>query len=172
MHDRGRFWTPAPAPGREQFTARGVTIERVSALSQFLLSGPQRFATGCLAAIPSPVGFSGVASGATYAVAVARDRALIVSAKPLSLREGWDAGASTAVTVMDDAFLVLDLHGPGLVDVLSKATTLVGSDASPSASVTFAGFPTVAYRYQRADVLRVHVERPLAAGLREWLRTA
>ena len=172
MLDRGRFWTPAPAEGQAQFMARGVKAKVVADLSQALLSGPQRFGAGRFAGIDAPVGYSGLASGPSYAVAIARDRSLIVSEGAIALAEGWDAESATAVTRMDDAFVVLDLEGPGLADLLSKATTLDFADASPSAALTFAGLPCLAYRYARSDVLRLHVERPLACALAEWMRVA
>ncbi len=172
MLDRGRFWTPAPAGGQARFAAHGVDAKVVAGLSQTLLSGPQRFGAGRLAGIDAPVGFSGVASGPRYAVAIARDRSLIVSEPAIALAEGWDAESATAVTRMDDAFVVLDLEGPGLTELLSKATTLDFADASPSAALLFAGLPCLAYRYARPDVLRLHVERPLACALAEWMRLA
>lgn len=172
MLDRGRFWTPAPAEGQAQFAARGVAVRVVAGLSQALLSGPQRFGVGRLAAIAAPVGFSGVATGPSYAVAIARDRSLVVSEQAIALAEGWDAESATAVTRVDDAFVVLDLEGPGLTDLVSKATTLDFADASPSAALAFAGLPCLAYRYARSDILRLHVERPLACALAEWMRLA
>ena len=38
--------------------------------------------------------------------------------------EGWDAESATADTRMDDAFVMLDVEGPGLAELLSKAMTL------------------------------------------------
>jgi hypothetical protein len=172
MLDRGRFWTPAPAEGQAQFAARGVAVTVVAGLSQALLSGPQRFGAGRLAGIAAPVGYSGLASGPRYAVAIARDRSLLVSEGANALAEGWDAESATAVTRIDDAFVVLDLEGPGLADLVSKATTLDFADASPSAALLFAGLPCLAYRCARAGLLRLHVERPLACGLAEWMRIA
>jgi hypothetical protein len=172
MHDRGLFWAPAPARAQAQFLARDVTIRIVSGLSQNLLSGPRPPGGGKLSGLKAPIGFSGVALGPTYAVAIAADRSLIVSQGQPPFSEGWDATSATAVTNMDDAFLVMDIEGPGLNDLVSKATTLDVSDASPSASLFFAGFACLAYRYERLDVLRLHIEWPLAAALGEWLRLA
>jgi hypothetical protein len=172
MHDRGLFWTSAPAQGQALFAARDVTVQVVRGLSQNLLSGPQHIAGLKLLGLQAPVGFSGVALGPTYAVAIAGDRSLIVSQGEPSLSEGWDAASATAATNMDDAFLVLDLQGPALNDLVSKATMLAVSDASPSASLLFAGFPALAYRFERPDVLRLHIESPLASALGEWLRLA
>jgi hypothetical protein len=172
MLDRSRFWSPAPSEGQAQFAARDVEVKVVGGLSQTLLSGPQRFGAGRLAGIAAPIGFCGVATGPRYAVAIARDRSLIVSEGAIALAEGWDAESATAVTRMDDAFVVLDLEGPGLADLLSKATTLELADASPSAALTFAGLPCLAYRFARPQALRLHVERPLASALAEWMRLA
>jgi hypothetical protein len=172
MHDRGRTWSPAPAEGEARFVARGVDVRRVSGLSQSLLSGPQRFGAGRLAGIAAPVGFSGVAVGPRYAVAIARDRALLVAEDGDPPAEGWDAESATAITRMDDALIALDFEGPGLAELLSKATTLDFADASPSAALVFAGLPCLAYRRERPDALRLHVERPLACALAEWLRLA
>jgi len=172
MLDRGRFWTPAPAEGQAQFVARDVAVKVVGGLWQALLSGPQRFCAGRLAGIAAPIGFSGVAVGPRYAVAIARDRSLIVTEGAIGLAEGWDGESATAVTRMDDAYVVLDLEGPGLAGLISKATTLDLADASPSAALTFAGLPCLAYHYRRSDVLRLHVERPQACALAEWMRLA
>jgi hypothetical protein len=172
MLDRGRFWTAAPAEGQAQFVARDVAVKVVGGLSQALLSGPQHFGAGRLAGFAAPVGFSGVAVGPRYAVAIARDRSLIVSEGAIGLAEGWDGESATAVTRMDDAFVVLDLEGSGLADLISKATTLDFADASPSAALAFAGLPCLAYRFARSDVLRLHVERPLSAALAAWMRLA
>jgi hypothetical protein len=172
MLDRGRFWTQAPAEGQAQFAARGVDVKVVAGLSQALLSGSRRFGAGRLVGIAAPVGYSALASGPSYAVAIARDRSLVVSERAIALADGWDAESATAVTRMDDAFLVFDLEGPGLTDLLSKATTLDFADASPSAALAFAGLPCLAYRYVRPQVLRLHVERPLACALGEWMQLA
>ena len=118
----------------------------------------------------APVGFSGVAHGPTYAVAVTRDRLLVVSESPIAAAEGWDASTATALTPMDDAWLILDLEGPGLANLVAKATSLDFADASPSASLLFAGLACIAYRYERPSRLRLHVERPLAAAFAEWAR--
>ena len=105
-------------------------------------------------------------------VVVRLQGALIFVERAIALADGWDAEGATAVTRMDDAFVVLDLEGPGLTDLLSKATTLDFADASPSAALAFAGLPCLVYRYARSDVLRLHVERPLACALAEWMRLA
>ena len=164
MHDRGLFWTPAA----EAFSARDVAISVVGGLRQTLVSGVRPLAAPFFYAGLAPVGFSGIARGPTYAVAVARDRLLVVSKDPIEAKEGFDAATATAVTHVDDAWLILDLEGPELADLVAKATSLDFTDASPSASLIFAGLACIAYRYERPSQLRLHVERPLAAAFAEW----
>ncbi|MCP8937633.1 hypothetical protein NK718_03830 [Alsobacter sp. SYSU M60028] len=171
MLDRGAFWTASPLPGNERFAARGVEIRVVHGLSQVLVSGRLGGGAGPLAGLSAPVGFRGVATGPRYAAAVARDRALLVSTAPLDVSEGWDDEAAVAVTRIDDGFVVVDIAGDGLADLLAAATTLPPDVATRSASVVFAGLPCVAYRAGTPDVLRLHVERPLAAALAAWLRS-
>ena len=169
MHDRGLFWTPASF---ECFSAPDVAISLARGLRQTLVSGVHPLAAPLCKNLAPPVGFSAIASGPTYAVAVARDRLLVVSENPIEAREGWDAATATALTHVDDAWLVLDLEGPGLEDLIAKATSQTFADASPSASLLFAGLPCVAYRYELASRLRLHIERPLAAAFAEWAARA
>jgi sarcosine oxidase gamma subunit len=166
MLDRGLFWTPAAAGA---FSARDVAISVVSGLRQTLVSGVRPLAAPFCAGL-APVGFSGIARGPTYAVALARDRLLVVSENPIEAAEGFDAATATALTHVDDAWVILDLEGPELADLIAKATSLDFTDASPSASLIFAGLTCIAYRYERPSRLRLHIERPLAAAFAEWAR--
>jgi hypothetical protein len=169
MLDRGLFWSPSTEE-EASFAAQGVCVKLIRGLAQMLVSGRRVIGTGRLAALAPPVGFSGVASGPAYAVAIARDRSLVVSHKPLGLGEGWDLETASAFTIVDDAMLVLDITGPGLCELLSKATSLGPADPTPSAALLFAGLPCLAYRHTRPDVVRLHVERPLASALANWMR--
>ena len=170
MLDRGAFWSPRPP--RAGAVRGAQRRRRLSPVFAGAAERPAALRRRASRRIAAPVGFSGVAHGPSYAVAIARDRSLIVGEGGTALAEGWDAETATAVTRMDDAFIVLDLEGPGLADLLAKATTLDFADASPSAALLFAGMPCLAYRRQRPDVLRLHVERPLACALAEWMRLA
>lgn len=172
MLDRGRFWTPAPAVGQARFSAAGVAITAMNGLAQVLVSGKLDFAADPLSLYGAPVGFAGTTTGPAYAVRIARDRALLVSQTAIPLAGGWDAESGIASTPVHDAMLVLDLSGPGLPDLLAKATALPQDDPTPSAAILFAGMPCLAYRFARPETLRLHVERPLAPALAEWLRRA
>ena len=174
MLDRGRFWTPAPAEGQAQFAARGVDVKVVAGLVAGAAERPA--ALRRRARSPESARRSGSPAsppGRATPSPIARDRSLVVSKRRnLAAAEVGTPRPRRAVTRMDDAFVVLDLEGPGLADLSSKATTLDFADASPSAALLFAGLPCLAYRCARPDVLRLHVERPLACALAEWMRLA
>ena len=160
-----------PVPPPKIFPPANVAISVVGGFRQTLVSGVRPLAAPFCAGLAPPVGFSGIARGPRYAVAVARDRLLVVSKDPIAAAEGFDAATATALTPWTTPGSILDLEGPGLADFVAKATSLDFSDASPSASLFFAGLTCIAYRYERPSRLRLHVERPLAAAFAQWAAT-
>lgn len=172
MLDRGSFWTPAAEPVGE-FVTPGLRVTGVSGLHQLLLSGDPGTVGGALGtSFRSRVGFNDIAVGETYGAAVARDRTLIVSERSLGVAEGWTAVPGVAANVMDDAWLILDFEGDGLDDLVGMATTIHRGDPTPSSALLFASIPCIAYRRGSPTILRLHVERPLAPFLLEWVRSA
>lgn len=172
MLDRGSFWTPAPEPDAG-FATPSLRVDIVPGLHQLLVSGAPAAVGGLLGkTVPSPVGFNDVALGDTYGAALARDRMLIVSDHPLAIAEGWDAALGVAATVLDDAWTVLDLQGEHLDDLVSMATTIDRGEPTASSALLFASTACVAYRHKTPATLRVHVERPLAPFLLDWIRRA
>lgn len=105
-----------------------------------------------------------------YAVRVARDRILAVTGQPLTSRPGWDAGGH-ATTDVSGAYLLLEISGARLPALLSRATTLPGLEASPSAAIRFAGLDAIAYLTAQG-ALHLHVDRSLSAYLWSWLQAA
>lgn len=172
MFDRGSFWTPAPEQGAGLATT-GLRVDIVPGLHQLLMSGaPAAIGRLLGETARAPVGFNDIAVGNTYGAAVARDRTLVVSDHPLDIAEGWNTALGIAATVVDDAWTVLDLQGDHLDDLVSMATTIDRKQSTRSSALLFAGTPCVAYRHGSPATLRVHVERPLAPFLLEWIRRA
>ena len=170
MLDRGSFWTPAPEQDAG-LAVQGLRVTVVPGLHQFLLSGDPTAISGLVGATVQPrVGFNDIAVGTTYAAAVARDRTLIISDQPLDVAEGWNPASRMAATVMDDAWAILDCEGADLDDLVSMATTIDRSERTPSSALLFASVSCLAYRYGSPSALRLHVERPLAPFLLEWIR--
>ncbi len=172
MLDRGGFWTPASSTSQASFTSGALHVDVVEGLHQVMLSGSPCFGKGALAHVLPPFGFNDLASGATYAAALARDRSLVVSAEPLEIVEGWDAATGIAATTMDDGLTVFDVFGADLDDLVSMATTIDRRERTASSAILFASISCVAYRHASRMSLRIHVERPLAPHLAEWIRRA
>ena len=167
MHDRGRFWSPAPdfsqapAGGGDGWSAR-----RRPGLGQTLLSGDLNSAIAALSPGAAEVGLWAVADAPAYAVRAARDRALLVTPAPLDLEPGWRDGY--VATPCDDAYAVIELSGPAIVDIIAEATAVDLGGGSRSAALLFAGVPALLYRSD-PDTARLHVEAPLAAYIWTWL---
>ncbi|MGI6853495.1 sarcosine oxidase subunit gamma family protein [Mesorhizobium sp. 1B3] len=105
-----------------------------------------------------------------YAVRVARDRLLAVTAQPIALRGGWNA-SGYATTDVSGGYLLLEISGSRLPALLSRATTIHRIDASPSAAIRFAGIDAVAYLLT-PNTLRLHVDSSLSGHLWSWLQAA
>ena len=106
--------------------------------------------------------------GKSHVVRIARDRALIVSAGPLTVEPGWHDG--WAATPADDVYAVLEIGGAGLQALVSEATSADLDGGSPSAAIMFAGIACLLYRTGQTTA-RLHVERPLATYVWHWLET-
>lgn len=164
MVDLGECWPPQPdwcdAP-----PIWGLEFRPVADVFQTLVSGNLRAWSARsidLDAVP--------ASGRDYAVRVARDRILAVTAQPMASRPGWDA-AGYATTDVSGGCLLLEISGARLPELLSRATTVPRLDASPSAAIRFAGLDAVAYLMVNG-AMRLHVDRSLSAHLWTWLQAA
>ena len=116
--------------------------------------------------------------GDPYAIRIAADRALLVTAGPLDTvapgHSAWhDAGF--AATDLGAAMIVLALLGPDAPALLARGTGVDLMAAPPAsgggAAMLTAGVRVVAYRHG-ADGLRLHVDRSMAPYLWRWLETA
>lgn len=172
MLDRGSFWTAASSLSQASFTSGALHVDVMESLYQVVLSGSPCFGKGALADVPPPLGFNDVAVGTTYAAALARDRILVVSPEPLGIVEGWDAATGIAATTMDDGLTIFDVFGADLDDLIGMATTIGRGERTASSAILFASIPCVAYRHASRTSLRIHVERPLAPHLAQWIRRA
>lgn len=165
MRDRGLFWSAAPS--RAAAIARSdVSARFVSGLGQTLVSGDIDGAIAALACGAPCVGLWELVEDERFAVRMARDRALIVSASPLDATVGWRDGF--AATPCDDGFAVIEIAGEGVRDIVAEATAADLDSGSLSAAILFAGVGALLYR-TGPDTARIHVEAPLAAYLWRWL---
>lgn len=128
----------------------GVAVRVADVGSQFLVSGVDL----------APNTIEGVGP---YILWLAPERCLVV---------GEAAPAGKFVSDVSDGFVVIDISGPRTDEVLAMACPLDPASLTPGhcAQSLFAGVKVIIYRH--GDVLRLHVERPLAAWLLDWLRQA
>jgi heterotetrameric sarcosine oxidase gamma subunit len=128
----------------------GVAVRIADAGAQFLVSG-------------ADMAPNTIEGAAPYALWLAPGRRLVVGAA---------APEAGFVSDVSDGFVVIDISGPRADEVLAMASPLDPAALAPGrcAQSLFAGVKVVLYRHK--DALRLHVERPLAAWLLDWLRQA
>jgi sarcosine oxidase gamma subunit len=167
LSDRSKFWTASPdwttaAIRRDDWHARAVL-----GLGQVLVSGKIAGAVEALAPSAPETGLWGVVEKDPHVVRIARDRALIVSAGELAVEPGWRSDG-WAATPADDVYAVLEIGGAGLPALVSEATAADLDAGSRSAAIMFAGIASLLYRTGQTTA-RLHVERPLATYVWQWL---
>lgn len=170
MHDRGRFWTPAPDWRAASLEGEGWRARRIHGLGQTLVSGDLDAARAALAPGAGEVGLWGVAGeGAgdgAYAARIARDRALLVTPSPLAAAPGWRDGF--AVSPCDDLYAAVEISGPAMPQLVAEGTAADLEAGSRSAAVLFSGVSCLLYR-AGPERARLHVESPFAAYIWTWL---
>jgi len=167
MLDRGLFWSPVPDWSRTSIQHDGLSIATVAPQVAWLVSGN-------LAAFLERRGVRFGDAGDRYALRLAPDRLLFVSvdgAAADGAAFGWsDVGC--AITDVSDAYVLLDITGPVALELMRLGALHdfeVKSDTA-SAAMLFAGQRVILARIQQG--WRLHVERPNAAAIWQWLQRA
>jgi heterotetrameric sarcosine oxidase gamma subunit len=143
-----------PELARETITAKidgnGVTVHAAEVGRQFVVSGGDM----------APNTIEGIDP---YALWLAPGRRLIV---------GGSTPDGEFVSDISDGLAVIEISGPRAEEVLAMACPLDPVALAPKrcAQSLFAGVKVILYRHTGA--LRLHVERPLAAWVLDWLRQA
>jgi hypothetical protein len=171
MLDLTSRWPPSSGVGSAEFSFGPIAVQARCPVHQVLVSGDVAAAMAALGIVDRPVGAFEVAQGEPYAAAVASDTVLAVLERPLPVREGWN-DPGFALTVVSDAYAVLDITGKTLETLKRRAANPSLVTGSPSASITFASRQCIAYHYRSAAVLRVHVNRAYQDYLVGWMRAA
>ena len=120
LSDRSKFWTASPDWATAEIRRDDWRARPVLGLGQVLVSGRIAGAVEALAPGASEVGLWGIVAGNPHVVRIARDRALIVSAEPLTVEPGWRDG--WAATPADDVYAALEIDGSGLAALVAEAT--------------------------------------------------
>jgi heterotetrameric sarcosine oxidase gamma subunit len=178
MPDRGLFWPPVPDWSLADIRHEGLGITASSTEMAWLVSGNlprflERRGLSC-------VGPRETCGQGTYALRLAPDRLLFASrdgGRNTGLLDGEIFGWSDdgiAITDVSDGFVLFDIVGPAAPDLMALGAPydFAAKPAAPaeSASMLFAGL-----RVAVARILpgwRLHIERPYAAALWQWLQYA
>lgn len=166
MPDRGLFWSPVPDWSRASIRHEGLSIAALAPQAAWLVSGD-------LAAFLERRGIRFGDAGDRYALRLAPDRLLLVSidgAGADGVTLGWSDGC--AVTDVSDGYVLLDISGPAASELMRLGALHdfeTGSETA-SAAMLFAGQRVVLARIPQG--WRLHVERPNAAAIWQWLQRA
>lgn len=164
MLDRGLFWSPVPDWTHAGMRQEGLSIAALAPRAAWLVSGN-------LAAFLAQRGVRLGHAGERYALRLAPDRLLFVSMDGAEdTTFGWFDGC--AVTDVSDGYVLLDITGaaaPDLVRLGALHDFEAGSE-SASAAMLFAGQRVILARIPQG--WRLHVERPNAAAIWQWLQRA
>ena len=167
MPDRGLFWSPVPDWSRATIQHEELSVATLAPQVAWLVSGN-------LSAFLERRGVRFGDAGDHYAVRLAPDRLLFVSvdnAPADSVTFGWSEDGC-AITDVSDGYVLLDITGPAAPELM-RLGALHDFEANPdtgSAAMLFAGQRVILARIQQG--WRMHVERPNAAAIWQWLRRA
>lgn len=169
MFDFGKKWTPASF-ALEGGLGADLRVRTLTGLHFALVSGNTEAGLARLGIQGNPLGATSVAPPVPYALGLARDRCLAVSAQPLTAADGWHP-EGFALTAASDAYVPLEFSGHALQQLLAEATTLDWSAPTRSAAIVFASLPAAASFHGTTHTLRLFLETPLLPALARWLET-
>lgn len=164
MLDRGLFWSPVPDWPRASIRHDGLSVAAAAPLTAWLVSGD-------LAAFLTRRGVRFGEEGNRYVLRLAPDRLLFVSMDGVDdVAFGWADGC--AVTDVSDGHVLLDITGPAAPELmrLGALHDFEAKSEAASASMLFAGKRIILARIPNG--WRLHVERPDAAAIWQWLQRA
>jgi heterotetrameric sarcosine oxidase gamma subunit len=164
MPDRGLFWSPVPDWSRATIRHEGLSIVALAPQAAWLVSGN-------LAAFLERRGVRFGDAGDRYALRLAPDRLLFVSMDGVDdVTFGWSDGC--AVSDVSDGYVLLDITGAAALDLmrLGALHDFEGKSDTASAAMLFAGQRIILARISQG--WRLHVERPNAAAIWQWLQRA
>jgi heterotetrameric sarcosine oxidase gamma subunit len=164
MLDRGLFWSPLPDWTHATIRHDRLSVTAVAPQAAWLVSGD-------LAAFLARRGIRFGGAGDLYVLRIAPDRLLFVSMDGADEpRFGWSDGC--AVTDISDGYVLLDITGPAAAELM-RLGALHDFETRPdtaSAAMLFAGKRVILARIPQG--WRLHVERPDAAAIWQWLQRA
>ncbi|HET6160260.1 MAG TPA: hypothetical protein VFE34_18085 [Dongiaceae bacterium] len=175
MPDRGLFWSPVPDWSRAEIQQPGLGITALSPRTAWLVSGnfsaflAKRGGLAC-------VGPRETCERDAYSLRLTPDRLLFVAQDAVSTHPetfGW-SDDGVAITDVSDGLMLFDVTGPAAPALMQLGANyeFEANPAGPeeSASTLFAGLHASIVRILPG--WRLHVERPYATAMWQWLQHA
>lgn len=170
MRDPMVKWTPVPDWATASITRDHWQARPVLGLDIVMLAGDMIEALVGPAGGTRGLGFLAIAERSDdYVIRIARDRALMVSGRPIDIAHGWHA-AGYSVTPAESAFGIIEISGTALDEIIAEGTATDPVSQSPSAATLFAGITCLVIR-TAPDAARLHMEIGHMAYLWRWLET-
>ncbi len=157
MFDRAQFWSPVPDWSQAVLRGERVTVTPVPVAAAYWLSGAA-----------TAFGPRDLVADDAYALRIAPDRVLFIG--PSFVPE--DFRNVVASSDISDGIVVFDVAGEGAAELMAQGGEYPFASApglpTESASLRFAGFRLAVMR--RPAGWRLHIERPWAPALWQWLQ--
>lgn len=170
MQDPMAKWTPVPDWSTATISRDHWQARPILGLDIVMFAGDLGAALVTHAGGDAGLGFLGIAERAdNYVIRIARDRALMVSARPIDIAVGWHE-EGYALTHADSAYGIIEAAGSALDEIIAEGTAADPLSRSPSAATLFAGIPCLVIR-TAPDVARLHMEAGHMAYVWRWLET-
>jgi hypothetical protein len=141
------------APGPIDVTSQDLTVTAVPAVYQHWVSGidvMDRYADQI-------VGWPDIVTTQCYALALRRDRVLLVGEADATL--GYSDDTGLAVSDVSDGWQVADISGPNALECLRRGAELDLAQPSRSVMRRVFGLDVMLYRTHDETRFRVHVEK-------------
>lgn len=170
MPDPMAKWTPVPDWATATISCVHWQALPILGLDIVMLAGDMGAALAAHAGGTAGLGLLAIAErGDNYVIRIARDRALMVAARPFNIAYGWQP-AGYSVTSADSAYGIIEMSGSALDEIISEGTATDPALQSRSAATLFAGIPCLVIR-TAPDVARLHMEIGHMAYVWRWLKT-
>ncbi len=150
------------------YNGDGFSLSEIHLGKQYIVSGLQKNMSSYMGDLPT-ISWPDIAMGSNYLLNLRRDRVLFVGEK--SFPEGWQHDHHIAISDVSDAYHVFKLAGDAALQQLKQLINLDIDQASASLVRMVGQHELIIYRHQEEDTFLIHVLRPQAEALWQYLTT-
>jgi hypothetical protein len=158
-------WPPARGGAELLIDRPRLTVRRLGALGQTLISGDLDAAVAALAPGAPMLCLHALLPAGAHALRIGRTSALFITPVPLSVVGGWRDG--WCATSVDDGWAAVEISGADAAPALVEATSADLASGSPSAAVFVFGLRCLLAKTPSG--FRVHLESPWLETFLSWL---